>query len=256
MLGEKLGGRRYEPERAWVEVESSFIDLLPAYPGASVIAVARVPEPPVVTEAMGKPKALRLTALGYRAAVENAYGEPPRILIEAMRKDYKAILESKHAPALVQALPLMMDHKIAPASWTAFSIMVWKNYVMAGSGPAWDSVPSRVRRPKRGTPPPPSWVFSLKRLDNRTDWFGWHEAHCRGGKLKISKPHKTLIDRYEALRCALLQEPKLTRSRVSELVAEHLPASEYQRLAQKAKADADFEQDKMAAAIESGEWIW
>lgn len=256
MLGDKLGGNRHAPVRSWVDVESAYADILPRYPGLSVIAVARVPEPPVITETMGKPKALRLTALGYRSAVEHAYGESTRVLIEATRKDYKEILSSKHSHSLVQALPLLIEYKLAPVSWTAFSIMVWKTYVMSGNGATWDAVPSRVRRPKRGTPPPPSWVFSLKRLENRTDWFGWHEAHCRGGHLRLSKAHKTLIVRYEGLRRALLAAPKLTRSAVAALVSEHLPESEYKRLAEKAKADADFEQDRMASAIERGEWLW
>lgn len=255
MIGEKLGGKRHEPVRAWVDVEAAYGDLLPRYPGVSAVAVARTPEPPVVTEAMGKPKALRLTALGYRSAVEHIYGDT-RVLIEATRKDYRAILESKHGAALVQALPLLTEYKIAPASWTAFSIMVWKTYVMAGDGGTWNAVPSKIRRPKRGTPPPPSWVFSLKRLESRTDWFGWHEAHCRGGRLRLSKAHKTLLSRYESLRRAVLVEPKLNRDRVQSLVSEHLPQSEYTRLTAQAKAEADFEQDKMIAAVDRGEWLW
>lgn len=256
MLGQKLGGDRHQPFRQWVDVLDGFGNLLPTYPSTTVIVVAKVPEPPVLTDEMGKPRALRLAALGYRAAIEHAYGEPSRVLVEAQRKDYKAILASKHAHAIIKALPVLVEYKIAPAAWTLFSIMVWKNYVMAGNGPAWDSMPSKVRRPKQGTPPPPGWVFSLKRLEERTEWFAWHEAHSRGGRLRLSAAHKTLLRKYDALRRALLMEPELTAPRVAELVAEHLPASVYTRLAEKAKADAEYTQDELNADIEQGVWIW
>jgi hypothetical protein len=256
VLGTKLGGDRHQPHRQWVDVLDSFGNLLPAYPSTAVIVVAKVPEPPVLTDEMGKPRALRLAALGYRAAIEHAYGEPSRVLVEAQRKDYKAILASKHAHSIIKALPVLVEYRIAPAAWTLFSIMVWKNYVMAGNGPAWDSTPSRVRRPKQGTPPPPSWVFSLKRLEARTEWFAWHEAHSRGGRLRLSAAHKTLLRKYEALRLALLAAPSLNQSTVAALVAEHLPASVYTRLAAKAKTDAEYTQDELDAGIERGVWIW
>ena len=256
MLGEKLGGHLHAPKRPWVEIYATYIDLIPQYPGLSVVPVARVPEPPVITEAIGKPKALKMAALGYRAAIENAYGEPSRVLIEATKSDYKAILGSKHATALIEAIPLMIENKIAPASWSAFSIMVWKNYVMSGSGKKWDTIPSKIRRPKRGMPPPPSWVFSQKRLQNRTDWFGWHEAHCRGGRLKISPAHKALMQKYESMRRALEDSPKLTKTRVATIIEEILPSSEYSRLINKAKADAEYEQDRMEIAMNNGAWLW
>ena len=129
--------------------------------------VARVPSPPALNPEMSKPRALRLMALGYRAAIAHDYGEPSRVLGEVEGKDPRAVLRSKHSPALVQALPLMMEYRVAPASWSLFSIMVWKTYVMAGQGATWDAMPSRIRRPRSGTPPPPSWVFSVKRIENR-----------------------------------------------------------------------------------------
>lgn len=254
--GDKIGGARHAPERAWVEVEAQYLDLLPAYPGASEVPVARVPSPPALNPEMSKPRALRLMALGYRAAIAHDYGEPSRVLGEVEGKDPRAVLRSKHSPALVQALPLMMEYRVAPASWSLFSIMVWKTYVMAGQGATWDAMPSRIRRPRSGTPPPPSWVFSVKRIENRSEWFGWHEANCRGGRLKISQAHKALIKKYETLRRALLSERSIDAERVRALVAEHLPAVEYERLRAKAKAEADYEQDRLDAAAEKGAWLW
>lgn len=253
--GLRLSGRGPQTVvRSWEELVVQYSDLLPPYPGIDVVPVARVPQPPILTEEMSKPKALRVAALGYRAALERVYG-PSRILVEATYKDPRAVLSSKHAHVLVAVLPMLVQYRIAPASWSAFSIHVWRNYVMKGSGALHD-IPSRIRRPKKSTPPPPRWVFSPKRLDERTEWFTWHEATCRGGQLRISAEHRELMTRHRRLRAALLAAyDELTRERVQALVAEHLPLATFARLKKKATQRAEYEQDELEQAALGGEWL-
>jgi len=250
----RLTGTTTAPTLSWEELFEKYRSVVPPFPGIDVVPVARVPQPPLLTPEMSKPKALRLTALGYRAAVERVYGDT-RILVEATRKDPRAVLESKHAHALVQALPLLIEYRVAPAAWSAFSVHVWKNYVMRGDGKLFD-VPSRIRRPRKHTPPPPKWVFSLKRLEERSEWFAWHEATCRGGQLKLSKAHRELAARHRRLRASLTREGvELTEERVRELVAEHLPHATFERLVREATAHAEYEQDRLDAAALAGVWL-
>lgn len=253
--GLRLGGKQKGAEwRPWEELVAKFGDILPPYPGIDQIPVARVPHPPLITEEMSKTKALRIAALGYRAALEREYG-PSRILVEATYKDPKAVLQSKHAHAIVLALPKLIEYKVAPASWSAFSIYVWKNYVMKGDGKLFD-IPSKMRRPKRGTPPVPSWVFSLKRLEERTEWFTWHEATCRGGQLRLSKPNRELLHRHRKLRDTLRAvEGELDVDFVQWAVDQHLPKSTYERLRRAATAAAEIEQSDLDERAYSGEWL-
>lgn len=252
--GLRLGGKAPKEVRSWEALVQKFGSILPPYPGVDVIPVARVPHPPLITEEMSKTKALRVTARGYRAALEREYG-PSRILVEATYKDPKAVLESKHAHDLVLALPVLIKYQIAPAAWTAFSIYVWKTYVMKGEG-ALHQIPSKIRRPRRGTPPAPKWVFSLKRLEERTEWFSWHESFCRGGQLCLAKPHRELMERHRRLRATLFASyDDLTDAAVRELVATYLPHATFERLKREAQAFAEFEQDRLDQAALDGEWL-
>lgn len=248
------GSRSTKINLTWEQLFEAYSDILPPYPGIDTVPTARVPDPPLLTAAMSKPRQLRLAALGYRAAVEREYGDT-RILVEATYRDPRAVLSSKHADTLVTALPLLLEYRIAPAAWTAFSIHVWKNYVMRGDGKLGD-IPSKIRRPRRNTPPPPKWVFSGKRLEERSEWFIWHEATCRGGQLRFSKAHRELGTRHRRLREALrVVSDDLSHDVVRGLVAEHLPPATYKRLLADAKAHAEFEQDRLEAEANAGVWL-
>lgn len=247
-------GKGGPTERSWFAIQARFRTIIPPQPSIGEIAVARVPQPLVITDDMPKAKAVRYVARAFRAAIIREYGET-RMLVEATYKDPKAVLASKHADTIVRALPKLIEYKLAPVSWTAFSIDVWKKYVLNGSG-RWDQVPSKMRRPRKHAQPTPAWVFGKKRLEERTDWFAWFEANMRGGQLVMTKAHATLLKRHAALRKALIAEQTLDEERVRELVRAHLPKSEYARLKRLAEDDAEFEQDRLDAALRAGEWLW
>lgn len=238
-------------------VEDEYEDLLPPYPGAPVLTPTHIPHPPVILSTTPKVDSIRFIARSYRNALDATFGDSGGILKEAMRGDKMAVLQSKHSHALVAALPMLIAYKIAPASWTAFSAMVWQKYVIEGRGvTAWNVIPSQRRRPRGGTPPLPSWVFSKKRLEERTDWFAWHEATCRGGRLMISKAHKQLFARYERLRAALLSAPELSHDIVIELVRAELPLRYYATTVKRIQDDYTFEQDQLSADARAGKWLW
>lgn len=249
----KLGGNRHSPIRIWAEIEDRFGDLLPPYPGASNIKVAKLPAPPLVSRAHAEPRAAAFIALWYRSAIDHTYGNC-RVFNSV---EQRAVLATPHYPALINAIPLLLEHHIAPGSWTAFSATVWQRYAVEGRGAAWDSIPSKRRAPKRGMPPPPKWVFSLKRLEERTDWFAWHEARFRGGRLHVTEAHKALIACFEELKLALLTlEKEPTRLRVQDLVLQYLPPARYQRLKDKAEDEAEWQQTEWNDQVKKGVWLW
>lgn len=245
-------GNSYAPAASWPALQAQFGEFIPRL---AEIVPARVPSPPLLTAEMSKRKALRVMALGFRAAMAHSWGSAGRMLSEVESDDRDAILQSKYLQPMLDAIPLMIDFKVAPASWTLFSIMVWRQYVLSGPR-AWDAVPSRSRKPNRGVPPTPSFVFSKKRLETRTEWFAFHEAHCRGGKLLISDAHRALVARYDDLKQVLLGLQEPTEATVREAVQQMLTQRTCDRLAKAVQQGYDFQQDELNARVQGGEWLW
>lgn len=196
-----------------------------------------------------------MMALGFRAALVHKHGSAGKMLAEVESRDPNAILQSKYMESMLRALPLLIECKIAPASWSAFSIDVWTRYIVNGTG-AWNAVPSKIKRPRKGTPPNPSWVYSIKRLETRTDWFGWHESFFRGGRIEISEAHRALMLRYEDLQDTLLGLPQLDEGSVKEAVRQMLTPKTYARLAKEVQADYDYKQEELDVRALGGEWLW
>lgn len=201
---------------------------------------------------MSKRKALRLMALGFRSAMEHACGGAGKMLAEVEDDDRDALLQSKYLQTMLTAIPIMVEYKLAPAAWSLFSIMVWRKYVMTPRG--WQVVPSRTKT--RSIPPNPSFVFSEKRLRERTDWFGFYESHCRGGKLLISDGHRDLVGRYLGLKLALLSLEGPSETEVREVVNSRLTQATIDRLAKKIQQDYDYKQEELDARVQGGEWLW
>ncbi len=150
----------------------------------------------------------------------------------------------------------MRDYKMAPVAWTAFSIHAWREYVVGNKGEGWNVISSQRRRPSAKSPPTPAWVFSPKRLEERTKWFAWYEAHVRGGRIIIGSAHKALVRRYVQMQIDLLTAARINTTSVQEIVVRHFPAGRYSNLLTKAKDQAEDEQDRLNADLKSGKWIW
>jgi hypothetical protein len=245
-------GNAHGPEQSWSAMSVAFRALIPPAP---MLRPAVVPAPPLITADMSKRKSLRLVALGFRSALTHLRGGAGRMLIEVESRDPDALLHSKYLTTLLGAIPSLIEHKIPPAAWTAFSIMVWDRYIVNGEG-AWNATPSKLRRPKSTMPPNPSWVFAEKRLQNRVDWFLWHEAHYRGGRMKISDKHRRLIRRYEQLKRELLSLRDPSADDVRFVVSSRLSHQEIERLTKAAQDEYDFAQEELNARALGGEWLW
>jgi len=138
-----------------------------------------------------------------------------------------------------------------------FSIDVWLKYAVGGEGDgAWNSIPSKRRTAPKRMPPPPRWIFSPKRLQNRADWFRWHEGFYRGGRLFISKPHRQLLRRYARMREALEQLETVDEDMVRAVVNRWLPRKLYASLVEEARVEAEFKQSQLVKLVRKGTWLW
>lgn len=248
----RLQGR---PLRLWSEVLTRFGELLPPYPGVEAVPVARLPEPPRLAKDWTRPFAAVRVVLGYRCAVGHEYGSC-RAFSEVDPKHPRTVLGSKHYPVIEGSIDTMVEYQVSPVSWTSFSIFVWRKYVVGGAGAAWDSIPSQRRAPARSMPPPPGWVFSAKRLRERTDWFAWHEERFVGGRLILTKAHKSLIAAYGAMRTDLVQVKVLDEAAVRAVVHHRMPKKWRTAMIAEATEKAEFHQARLNRAAKNGEWIW
>lgn len=255
MFVELLGGARHAPMRDWSSVVFAYGDLLPQYPSTAVVQAAILPAPPLMTADMPKIKAVRGCALWYRGVMRHLHGHAGNVLIEAEdKRNPKTLLSARGFQPILDCLPVLIEQQIAPASWCLFSARVWAEYI-GQPRQTWDSAVRRAPA-KRTKMPPVSWVYSAARMRNHDLWFRWSEAHCRGGRIHVSSPHKALLSRYARLRDALLCEATLDAERVRALVVKHLPAAEYARLVREARAAAEFQRDAYAHDLQRGIWLW
>ena len=253
-LGQRLAGDAHTDSLWWPRLITAYPGVIPPYPGVDVIEPAFLPQPPQLNPKHVEPQHALRIAVGYRCAVEHAYGQ----CFLFRNATQLTLLADKHFPALVEAVPKMLEYKLAPAAWTAFSIEVWRRYVVQGRDRSWDSTPSE-RRTRKDSPPPVKWVFAGKRLEERTDWFAFVESKFRGGRMVISPAHHELLRRHNAMRADLFElcksEPALLET-VQAIVKKHYPDTTVKRLTAKAEEDTLVQQDQWTKDLARGKWLW
>lgn len=256
-LGQRLDGGASRERFVWPLIARQYADIIPPFPGPGVVEFASLPSPPLLDAKEPDPRKVWRVIAGYATAVRHHYGA----CYAFDRVSEATVLRSKHYPTLSEAVPHFIDLKIAPLAWSAFSIHVWQSYVVGGGrGKTWDAVPSRQRRgPSRRTPPTPAWTFSVKRINERVDWYSWQESYWRGGRLDISIAHRKLATRWYRMKAAIVlaaANGKVTREMIEKAVQANLPKREYDRLKDEAETAAMVQQDAWNRAVKRGEWVW
>lgn len=255
-LGQRLGGGASHERYTWPLLVREFGDLLPPYPGPGVIEFATLPAPPLIKPSLKEPRAVWRLMCGYSCAVKHYYGASYAFA----RVSEATVLQSRHYPTLAAAVPQLIDLKISPVAWAAFSIHAWRGYVVGGGkGKTWDAAPSAQRGPSRRTPPSPGWTYSRKRLAERVDWYSWTEAYHRGGRMHFSQAHLELVRRYESMKRAILtvaSQRLVTRAEIAQVVQAHLSKRRFDQLKGAAETEAMLQLASWQAAIKQGEFIW
>ena len=239
-MGKKLQGSARD---SWTEILLKFGNLLPHYPGVTVIKPARLPPPARLTgdrdlDALACLQAYTSTAAHFFPSIRRQARRP-----HSLESLYALPLRTHRV--LDRAARYLHETNTQPMVWCAWSMRGWRIY-----GP----------RYKSNAPPPTAWVFGMKRLTEKSQLFVWTEGgELARGRLVFAPAHKTLIARYDALRQSLMEahlEHGLTEKRVSKIVDELLSEREYASLLRRAQIQTQTRQEEIDHALACGEYLW
>lgn len=206
-----------------------------------MVAPVRIPNPPLLLSTDSARKRERLCALAYRATMRAKTG---RAGFHYADINGTALIGDENYPVLVDAAPRLLELRIAPMAWCAFSYDVWVKYVLTGRG-----------RSKLPRAPAPKWVYSEKRLTERLDWFVWQESKFLGGQIEYCEEHLRLLDTYVKMR-ARVMTVEGNDEVIRELVERMLPAREYERLLRTAAKKYQTRREALDLQVQCGEYIW
>ena len=200
----------------------------PPYPGATKIPPALVPEPPLLDPTDGERVWAHTLMAAYRGAVESRTKKRCFVLV---RGD---LMKSKYAALLVAAARKLIEHKIAPAAWCAWSVDVWRN-TQHGS-------------------PPLGMVFGLKRIDERRGWFHSELQNYAGGLTIYGKTYRALLKAWTDMAGELYR--LRDSSKAPEVVERYFPGRRYEDLVAAAREEAAATTRRLREAAERGVWLW
>lgn len=262
-LGTRIGGTA-KATGLWTLVLLKYDDV-PGFPGESGVMayglacptltptlrllwrVPHKPAAPLLDAANSTRQNLHLTARAYRNTMIAHVGRCSHFHGVSAQN---VLADPSHADVL-PAVSVLLRDRIAPHAWSAFSLEVWTKYV-------------RARNSNLPLAPPPKWVFSLKRLEERLEWFGWFENFSAGKEAEICDEHKTLANAYVHMRRKIVRlghdqliahfEDAGPRRKVREC------ATHYYQVLHKLSpriADTYKQQEKRwEESMKQGAWIW
>lgn len=238
-MGKKLQGTARD---SWTRILLEYGNLLPHFPGTTLIKPARIPPPPRLK---GDPGADALDCFQAYRATSRYYFRSSKQPQWPVRLSELHALPSRAQSVLRTGARVLFESGTQPMVWCAWSMRSWATY-----GP----------RYRRGAPPPMGWVFAGKRVAEKGQFFVWDEGGVQSGaKLVFARAHKTLIARYNALRAALMEEHLergLTEKRVTKIVDEILSDREYAKLLRRAQLQVEERQVTIDQAVLDGEFLW
>ena len=237
-LGKRIGGRA-RTALQWARLVES--GLVPPFPDSGILKPTKTPNPPRLKASGGELEQAVEIAKWYRSTCIALVGRCSYY----KNVSPKSLVGDATYGVLVDAAPLLVEHGVAPAAWTAFSIHVWQKYVRVGRG--------RTRLPPA---PPPKWTFSSKRLRERQDWFQWIESVYLGGDVWICEDHRRLIGLYNKLQMEIILMGKTSKAEVREAMERTLPPSLFKRMIASIQAKYDVRRASQDALITNHEYIW
>ena len=224
-LGGALGGNHPAPRTAGTKKPKE----IPVYPGFAEVGWPVVPPPPLLAPAAGPIERAAALLKAYRGAVKSRYGVDPW-------GARGPAATHRHYRALVEASEALVERKIAPAAWAAWSCDAWRTF-------------------KGGKRPPPiPWVFSAKRIDERAGWFASEESGYTGGKVVAGPKYLELLRRYQAARFAVDRAGPDERPR--RVFERFFPGDAYPRLLAEARAEVAWTVDSLRKQADLGVFLW
>ena len=226
-LGTSLGGTFPAPQRG--ETTSSPLPGVPAFPGHAEVGWPVVPRPPLLDPQAGPIERAAALLKAYRGAVKSRYKTDPWHA-RGYAGTHKAYRQ------LVAASEALLERRIPPAAWAAWSCDAWKSF-------------------KGGKRPPPiPWVFSVKRIDERAGWYGSEENGYTGGNVVLGPKYKALVARYQAARAAILYRADGERPR--DVFERYFPGDAYPRALAEAREECARTNETLRRQAENGVFLW
>jgi hypothetical protein len=177
-------------------------------------------------------------AVAFTEAARRYYPHTRALAHIRPRTPLTVVVELPYYAEMAEFAGKLRTYRISPFGWCAFSVEAW------------------VEHGRRRISPSPRWVFSLKRIESRADWYAWEQSKWAGGRLYMSPSHRDLYRLYEQMRSAILREPELDDAVVQRVVQRVLPPSLYRKLEARAKAETEFKQAELDDALRRGEFVW
>jgi hypothetical protein len=214
-----------------------FIPGLPRYPDFNVMPPVYLPSPPRLPGGLTDLEAAEWLVKSFRGAAKVRTKKTCWMLAKR-----GSVEKSKHLPMLVQAARKLEADEISPAAWTAFSFDVW--------------LANDNGKQRRGTPrlPPLAWVFSVKRMDERVDWFYDELAGYRARRVLFTRPAQDLLRRFAAFQVALRRRD-IDGETVEVIVGRFFPGDLYDRMLAAAKVANRKDQELANDMLARGEWL-
>jgi hypothetical protein len=174
----------------------------------------------------------------YRGAVETRY--KTKVWGLQRRKDLE---KSKHLPGLVEAVNALREADIAPASWAAFSVDVWRDC-------------GEVKRDNKGKlmPPPIKWMWSAKRIRERQDWFADEASTYETIRVTYGDKAKALMAKWGQYQAAIFRAA-VRGHPLEKVTTQFWPNNSYEVLLAEANAEAARLGDMMQARAAQGAWL-
>lgn len=231
--GSRIAGGHVQGFDVEARVRELGVRLLPPYPGLEVIPPVRRPAPRPLPDRIDPEDAARFLAASYRGAVAEKF---PRAELSRFLRGRTRPKDHKHFKLLVDAAEHMRAQKIAPGAWALFSC----------------DVKIAATQPRPQIPQVP-WVYSLKRLQTRQEWFEDDRDEYAVERHEFGYYHLQLLADWNRMWSELRRIAPDTRPQVMEVVDRFFPGHAYEKRLRDALSEVKRRQIDVDRAVAAGE---
>lgn len=230
--GSSLGGLRTDGLDEEARLQDLGIRILPPYPGDSLVPLATVPSPRLLTVDMTDVERVRWCATVYRSVVANRFYKPSHFMMQG------DITAHRNYGTVLRAAGIMSVAGIPPMAWVLWMADWWKS--------------------ERRTPEvmPAHIAMCAATLEKNVRWFNDVREAYMGGQRRFGHRHLILATDWGEMWTMLLRERPTTRDAYAEVVARVFPGDSYERRLREAVAEAQYTQAQLAYAEQLGEVLW
>lgn len=213
--------------------------LLPPFPGVATLRPAVVPPPPMVAQSATDEERVTMLLTAYNLALAH---QLPRVFNK--HANTSKPLKAAERKLLVDASHALYEHNVSPLRWVEFSLSTF-----AASAEA--AAKKKGREPGAPRCPPLAFVFTVDRINTKAGWAR-RAFDRRGGNFVLTRSARIIVSKWTAMMSAVLRGEVSPR----DAGAKFFPEGQYERLVEKAVAEAQREQARIDTDIAAGKYLW